>query len=339
VNARGGIYRSVAGADAVRRRHLELLDRWPVPARRRTVPTGSPMTSDDHALWLDDVLRGLELETVSLLGVSLGGWLALDYAIRRPRRVERPVRYRRRPVGACEDGAMPRPSGPVLVLWDIDQTLVSLPGLGRRLYEAALLSVAGVRLRELADLAGRTDLAILRQTLAAHGIVAADDQYSRYFRAIEEQAERLRSEMAGFGGALPGAADALAELAAAGTVQSVVTGNLRRVAAAKLTACGIGDGLEFDVGGYGDEGEDRALLVKLAMYRAGNAYREEFAGQRVVVIGDTPYDIRGARDAGVRSIGVASGRHGPDLLAAAGATVVLRDLTDRGALLAAVRAG
>ncbi len=47
-----------------------------------------PLASDAHALWLDDVLRALSLTCVSIAGVSLGGWLALDYAIRRPGRVE-----------------------------------------------------------------------------------------------------------------------------------------------------------------------------------------------------------------------------------------------------------
>lgn len=41
------------------------------------------------ALWLDDVLDGLGLAAVSLAGMSLGGWTATDYAIRRPERVTR----------------------------------------------------------------------------------------------------------------------------------------------------------------------------------------------------------------------------------------------------------
>jgi pimeloyl-ACP methyl ester carboxylesterase len=50
-----------------------------------------PMKSDAFALWLDDVLQGLEIDRFSMIGISLGGWLALDYATRRPARVDRLV--------------------------------------------------------------------------------------------------------------------------------------------------------------------------------------------------------------------------------------------------------
>lgn len=42
------------------------------------------LTQDTHALWLDDVFAGLGLTRAALVGTSLGGWLALDYANRRP---------------------------------------------------------------------------------------------------------------------------------------------------------------------------------------------------------------------------------------------------------------
>jgi pimeloyl-ACP methyl ester carboxylesterase len=48
-----------------------------------------PLASEAYAFWLDDVLRALAVPRVSIVGVSLGGWLALDYAIRRPGSVDR----------------------------------------------------------------------------------------------------------------------------------------------------------------------------------------------------------------------------------------------------------
>ncbi|MGW0071907.1 alpha/beta fold hydrolase [Streptosporangium sandarakinum] len=54
-----------------------------------SAPSRPPLDSDAHALWLDDVLDGLGVTAASIVGTSLGGWVALDYAVRRPRRVTR----------------------------------------------------------------------------------------------------------------------------------------------------------------------------------------------------------------------------------------------------------
>ena len=50
-----------------------------------------PLTSGAYTEWLDDVLDGLRVQTAALVGLSLGGWLALHYAIRRSARVGRLV--------------------------------------------------------------------------------------------------------------------------------------------------------------------------------------------------------------------------------------------------------
>jgi pimeloyl-ACP methyl ester carboxylesterase len=54
-----------------------------------SAPSQPAFNGDAHALWLDDVLDGLGLKQAAFVGVSLGGWIALDYAIRRPDRVSR----------------------------------------------------------------------------------------------------------------------------------------------------------------------------------------------------------------------------------------------------------
>jgi pimeloyl-ACP methyl ester carboxylesterase len=54
-----------------------------------SAPSRPPLASEAYALWLDDVLWALDVPRVSIVGVSLGGWLALDFAIRRPGRVDR----------------------------------------------------------------------------------------------------------------------------------------------------------------------------------------------------------------------------------------------------------
>lgn len=46
-----------------------------------------PITGpDDEAQWLDDALDALSLDRVHLMGVSIGGWTVVNYAVRRPGR-------------------------------------------------------------------------------------------------------------------------------------------------------------------------------------------------------------------------------------------------------------
>ncbi|MFB7496705.1 alpha/beta fold hydrolase [Streptomyces sp. NPDC056161] len=54
-----------------------------------SAPSRPALNSGAYALWLDDVLDALHVESAAFIGTSFGGWLALDYAIRRPKRVDR----------------------------------------------------------------------------------------------------------------------------------------------------------------------------------------------------------------------------------------------------------
>lgn len=54
-----------------------------------SAPSRPVLGTDAPALWLDDVLDGLGLADAAFVGASLGGWFALDYAVRRPERVRR----------------------------------------------------------------------------------------------------------------------------------------------------------------------------------------------------------------------------------------------------------
>ena len=56
-----------------------------------SAPTRPRYDSDSYAHWLDDVLTSLGPGKYSIVGISLGGWIATDFAIRRPDRVERLV--------------------------------------------------------------------------------------------------------------------------------------------------------------------------------------------------------------------------------------------------------
>ncbi|GAA1585887.1 alpha/beta hydrolase [Actinomadura kijaniata] len=69
-------------------------------------PVRLPLADEEHALWLDEVLGGLEVDRAAVAGMSLGGRLALDYAVRRPGRVERLVLLCPGGVGRQKTGAV-----------------------------------------------------------------------------------------------------------------------------------------------------------------------------------------------------------------------------------------
>ena len=52
-----------------------------------SAPSRPTLASGAYPFWIDDVMAGLKVEKAALVGISLGGWLALDYASRRPERV------------------------------------------------------------------------------------------------------------------------------------------------------------------------------------------------------------------------------------------------------------
>src|SRR5215510_14797968 len=52
-----------------------------------SAPARPPFASDAYVGWMDDVWDRLGLKSAGLVGISLGGWLALEYAVKRPARV------------------------------------------------------------------------------------------------------------------------------------------------------------------------------------------------------------------------------------------------------------
>ncbi|WUX27246.1 haloacid dehalogenase-like hydrolase [Streptomyces anulatus] len=142
------------------------------------------------------------------------------------------------------------------------------------------------------------------------------------------------------GHALPGAAAALAALADTnGVVQSVVTGNIRAVAEIKLQVFGLDTHIWFPYGGYGEDHDDRAELVRTAIDRTRAATGADVALADGLLIGDTPADVAAGRAAGVPVLAVATGRTSAAELADAGATATVRDLQEASPLFHAMLLG
>jgi phosphoglycolate phosphatase len=202
--------------------------------------------------------------------------------------------------------AAPSPA-PLLLLWDIDGTLLQRASLEHaQAIHHALGEVHGVEElhRHEVEAAGRTDGAIARDLLLATGIEphAIDAGVEAVMRAaIEAYAQLCPADLSAK--VTPGIPALLERLAAAGDFRmSLVTGNFEAVARLKLERAGVGGYFAPGQGGFGSDHEDRAELPRIARERAGGWPRE-----RTVVIGDTPRDIACARADGVRVVAVTTG--------------------------------
>lgn len=226
-----------------------------------------------------------------------------------------------------------------LALWDVDHTLIETGGTGREFFAEAFARVTGMPMQAMADIHGRTEPAIMRDTLALHNIAPEGDVPEAFADALAEAYEQGEARLRDRGRALPGARDALRALADRDeVVSSVLTGNLRRVTITKLSAFGLAEYVDLDVGAYGSDHDERPALVDIALRRASAAYGTTFTPGATTLIGDTPGDVAAALSAGTHILGIASGHFSTNDLEAAGAQSVLPDLTDLNGVLADIGA-
>jgi phosphoglycolate phosphatase-like HAD superfamily hydrolase len=217
----------------------------------------------------------------------------------------------------------------LLVLWDVDGTLVYTAGHGRRAFDEAFRAVVG-RPPEEVDFAGRTDHQIALTMLGGER-----DHLPRVLEELAGALEARKDAMRAEGYAYPGVAEVLEALHERDdVVQSLLTGNIEVNAAVKVSAFGLEAWLDFDVGAYGsDPHEERSDLVAVARRRAAEKYGEPTGA---VLVGDTPLDVRAAQEAGARAVAVATGFADREALKASDPDAFLEDFADTAAAVAAI---
>ena len=214
--------------------------------------------------------------------------------------------------------------GRLLILWDIDGTLVAgaADAHGRAL-ELATAEAIGLEVPTVASIGpgGRTDREIVRVLAEAAGVDADDFRFEHadkvITRAVEIYGATVEPDLTHC--VLPGVEDLITELAPRDDlVMGLLTGNIDRVAALKLGAAGIAKHFDFTSGAYGSDEEDRRRLPELARNRATRG-RGAWEKDRTVIIGDTHRDIACARADGIGVICVATGPQTAEELADADA--------------------
>lgn len=226
--------------------------------------------------------------------------------------------------------------GPILILFDIDGTLLRSDGCGRHAVNCAVQELFGLlAIPPEVTFAGTTDWNILEQIMLPlghdHQVVA--DAMPAFAEAISRHLDETIHQFAV--DPLPGALALIDALAEDPRFRlGLVTGNVAESVPIKLRTAGF-DPDHFPVGAYGHEASNRDELPPLALQRAQDHWQEVYASEKIVIIGDTPADIICARAVSGRAIGVLTG--GPHIsrerLAAERPYALLNDLTNHDAVM------
>jgi phosphoglycolate phosphatase len=222
-----------------------------------------------------------------------------------------------------------------LVLFDIDGTLLNSEGLGRASMQRALAEVFGSPGNPSYRYDGKTDKQIVRDVMRLEG--HTDEHIdSRMESLILLYLEGLR--IGAKSGTFkvrphPGVMELLDALEVRNdVVLGLLTGNVEAGARVKLTAAGI-DPDRFRVNAFGSDHEHRPQLPAIAQRRASEKLGLDIAGERVVVIGDTPADIECGRSLGAKAIGIATGHYTVEQLETHNPYAVFPSLADTAKLL------
>jgi phosphoglycolate phosphatase-like HAD superfamily hydrolase len=212
----------------------------------------------------------------------------------------------------------------ILLLFDIDGTLIHSKGAGVRGMNRAFLDLFGWE-SALDDvpISGRTDRAILADVFERRGRgPATDPEIDRLRRAYLSALPGELADATPRSLLLP---DVLPTLDALESDErftlALLTGNFEQGARLKLEAAGVWH--KFAFGAYGDDFVNRRDLVPVARTKAAAIGPPPDA---VIVIGDTPLDVDCARVHGAIAVAVATGQFDVGSLQVCGADLTVETL-------------
>ena len=204
------------------------------------------------------------------------------------------------------------------VLFDVDSTILVTGGAGGTAWQRAFADLYGVE----ANVAERTDAGMTDPEIAAivfREAVGREGSAEERARAIGAYLRHLPDtvrESAGYR-LMPGIEPLLDRLIDRGLLLGLVTGNVEAAAHIKLSRAGLNRFFSF--GGYGSDSADRTEVTKAALRRAELVSGGLLAPAACIAVGDTPRDVSAAHGAGLRVVGVATGRYSVAELDEAGA--------------------
>ncbi len=223
-----------------------------------------------------------------------------------------------------------------LVLFDIDGTLITRPkksnGFSAHKYafHKAIKDVYKIEANiEEIEYPGMTDGQIIHQLLLlkkdkiSEEIIFSQEKLNLCFYLMEKYyKENMHKDPFCV---IKGADTLVQELHKRDIHLGIVTGNLEKIACAKLSRISLKN--YFPIGGYGSDSRIRHKLIDIALERAKKHFLQDDY-EDIWVIGDTPRDVEAAQKAGVKVISVATGKYSEDLLQKASPDALFKDYSN-----------
>ena len=242
-----------------------------------------------------------------------------------------------------------------LVLFDIDGTLISTKRaaweppfcesieeawkeeaeyLADSIHEVSKVRANVVRYRP----GGKTDTQIIFELLEGtslteenifHLLPAIREKYLGRLRKVLTEPDVVEIK--------PGIEDLLTNLSGRPEiVLSLLTGNFEEGARIKLGVPKIDQYFQFETSAFGDFAKQRQELPARAVAAAKKSLGLDFLGKNIVIIGDTPNDVRCGRHLNVRTIAVATSNYSMEDLGKENPDYLFPDLTNTGKVIDAI---
>jgi phosphoglycolate phosphatase len=213
-----------------------------------------------------------------------------------------------------------------LVLFDIDGTLVHTGGAGTAAFTRTFANHFNLHHgTEKMKFAGRTDVSLVREFFRVHGEAESPENFTMFFEHyvfwLQHILEKNGGEMC------RGVHEFIRGLQALPKppVLGLLTGNIQLGAEIKLRHFGLWETFQF--GGFADDHEERDHIARAAFERGRRVMGKNLQPQEVVVIGDTPFDVRCGKFIGARTLAVATGGSKLEELKTHAADWTVADLT------------
>jgi phosphoglycolate phosphatase-like HAD superfamily hydrolase len=193
-----------------------------------------------------------------------------------------------------------------LVLFDIDGTLVHTGGAGTKAFARTFAHEFSLHHgTEKMKFAGRTDVGLVREFFRIHQLPETQEHFRRFFDHYVFWLDHIVTNSKG--SECPGATAFVQGLLKLPhpPMLGLLTGNIQLGAEIKLRRFDLWDYFVF--GGFADDHEERDQIAVAAFARARRILGRSLKPEEVVVIGDTPFDVRCGNFIGAKVLAVATG--------------------------------